>query len=477
MTSILQAMGYIQDQADAGQKKGLARLLGSAYGAAPEQRQQILGTVAQRGGADMAFEADKHFAGMEDGARKRLGQDAAVLLALPADQRAQAYPGFAAKAQQLGIPAPMQWDDKFATGLGQLATALGGAKAADTPNSVQEYLYAQNHPGFQEFLNGRQATQLTSIPVPGGMMTVQWNPRTKQMTDLQGNPVGADGSAVQMNNGPQQSDVTDVSILPGANVPEGDAGAILAAAQNPGKVFAPQGGGAPAGRIGFKPDKPADVPDSFTTLTSSEVAQAGLPAGTFAQRNNKTGEIKVGPAGVQPKSDKPLPPNALRLIKDETDAMDAAGTMNMILNRAKGRIENGSLNLSFFGNMGAKARNFTGANDESSRNYQTFISDLNRARNQSLLLNKGVQTEGDAQRAWDELLSNVNDEKLVLQRIKEIEEINARAIRLRRANVDMIRANYGADPMDFSARENAAPSAPASGGNVIRYDAQGNRIK
>jgi hypothetical protein len=90
------------------------------------------------------------------------------------------------------------------------------------------------------------------------MMTVQWNPRTKQMTDLQGNPVGADGSAVQMNNGPQQSDATDVSILPGANVPEGDAGAILAAAQNPGKVFIPQGGGAPAGRIGFKPDKPND---------------------------------------------------------------------------------------------------------------------------------------------------------------------------------------------------------------------------
>lgn len=127
MTSILQAMGYIQDQADAGQKKGLARLLGSAYGAAPEQRQQILGAVAQRGGADMAFEADKHFAGMDDTARKRLGQDASALLALPADQRAQAYPGFAAKAQQLGIPAPMQWSDSYADGLGQLATAFGGA--------------------------------------------------------------------------------------------------------------------------------------------------------------------------------------------------------------------------------------------------------------------------------------------------------------------------------------------------------------
>jgi hypothetical protein len=69
------------------------------------------------------------------------------------------------------------------------------------PNSVQEYQYAQGHPGYQQFLDGRDPTQLTSIPYTDptsgktGKLQVQWNSRTRQMTDLQGNPVYPNGSS------------------------------------------------------------------------------------------------------------------------------------------------------------------------------------------------------------------------------------------------------------------------------------------
>lgn len=239
MAGILDLMGYIQDQGDRGRAQGLAKLVGSAYTAPPEQRQQILGTVAARGGLDMAANAQTHFDKLDESARTKLGQYAVAFDALPDDQKAQAYPMFAQQAQQLGLPAPPQWDPAFAPNIQKLAQALGGGAAAQAPSSVQEYQYAQAHPGFQDFLNGRQPTQLTSIPVPGGMQTIQWNPRTKQMTDLAGNPIGQDGGGI-----------SDFRVESGADIPPGDMPAVMAAAQHPGQVFTPQG------RIGFKPDAP-----------------------------------------------------------------------------------------------------------------------------------------------------------------------------------------------------------------------------
>ena len=145
MAGIYDLMRGIQQQSDQGTQRGLAQLVGKAYGAPQEQRQQILGTVAQRGGADMAFNAEKHFGSMDENARKRLGQQAAALLALPEDMRAQAYPQFAQEAQRIGIPAPPSWTPNYAKGLNTLATAFGVKDSDGTPAQQQyaEWLLSQ----------------------------------------------------------------------------------------------------------------------------------------------------------------------------------------------------------------------------------------------------------------------------------------------------------------------------------------------
>ena len=127
MPGILDMMGYIGDQGEQGRKRGLAALVGKAYNAPQAERQQILGTVAARGEPGMAYDAQKHFEGLDDTARQKLGQYAVAFDALPDEQKSQAYPQLAAQAQALGIPAPPQWNPAFAPNIQKLAQALGGA--------------------------------------------------------------------------------------------------------------------------------------------------------------------------------------------------------------------------------------------------------------------------------------------------------------------------------------------------------------
>jgi hypothetical protein len=73
-----------------------------------------------------------------------------------------------------------------------------------------------------------------------------------------------------------------------------------------------------------------------------------------------------------------------------------------------------------------------------------------------------VQTDGDAQRAWNELLQNVTDTKLVKQRLQEIQRINARGVELQKLKVDQIRGNYSVPPLETSQYE-TQPSAVGGG--------------
>jgi hypothetical protein len=115
-----------------------------------------------------------------------------------------------------------------------------------------------------------------------------------------------------------------------------------------------------------------------------------------------------------------------------------------------------------------------GWSTEESRNFASFKSTLERLRNESLRLNTGVQTDGDAQRAWNELFQNINDTGLVQQRLKEIQAINKRGAELHRLRVDSVRGNYGAGPLDSSAYAaqppalGGAPAAPAGGGGPTK---------
>ena len=159
-------------------------------------------------------------------------------------------------------------------------------------------------------------------------------------------------------------------------------------------------------------------------------------------------DAKTGATGSLP--EKPMPVQALKLQDENLDAIASVSGINSDLSNFVKQIDSGSLNLGVIANALSGAKNFAGLSDEQSRNLQSFKSTLEKMRNTSLLLNKGVQTDGDAQRAWNELVTNINDPQVVRQRLIEIQALNARAAKLRMAKNNVLRRNYGAQEMDYS---------------------------
>jgi hypothetical protein len=176
------------------------------------------------------------------------------------------------------------------------------------------------------------------------------------------------------------------------------------------------------------------------------------------------GGAPVGPKKSGAAEQKPLPASALTLQQEDLDAIGTASAIDSDLGRFADMIESGELTLGPVRNKLGEWGNWAGQSTPNSRNLQSFNSALEKMRNDSLRLNKGVQTEGDAQRAWNELLANINDGPLVTQRLNEIRAINRRAVDLRRAKIDILRANFGHQPLDISGVTNVAPAVGISGG-------------
>lgn len=162
--------------------------------------------------------------------------------------------------------------------------------------------------------------------------------------------------------------------------------------------------------------------------------------------------------GAPAKPAKPLPVAALKMQQDSLDAIGTAGGINADLGAVLQQVESGSLQLGPVKNAVGSVRNTLGVSNENSQNLATFKATLEKLRNDSLRLNKGVQTDGDAQRAWNELLSNINDPGVVAKRLKEIRSINSRAIELHNDNLGNIRSNYGAQPIDTTKRATQKPA-------------------
>lgn len=175
-----------------------------------------------------------------------------------------------------------------------------------------------------------------------------------------------------------------------------------------------------------------------------------VPAGEAAGRH---------PAN--PKSGGQLPTSALKVQNDLLDDIGLAGSIDADLGKLVGQMTGGGLEIGPLENRISQARNFIGQSSPNSRAFSSFQSTLEKLRNDSLRLNKGVQTEGDAQRAWNELFANVNDQKNVSNRLQEIQAINRRAAGLKRLQVDTVRQNFGLEPMDVSGFTNQQPAVGA----------------
>jgi len=159
-----------------------------------------------------------------------------------------------------------------------------------------------------------------------------------------------------------------------------------------------------------------------------------------------------------------LPTPALKLQQEELDAISTSSLINKNLQKYRSAIDDKSLDLGFVSNLASRGKNVLGMSDPKSQAFANFKADMEKMRNDSLRLNKGTQTEGDAIRAWNELFENINDPQVVRSRLETIEKNNEAATEFRMKNVQSIRKNFKADPFDFS--EYVAPKGSAK--TVVR---------
>lgn len=189
---------------------------------------------------------------------------------------------------------------------------------------------------------------------------------------------------------------------------------------------------------------------TYLTLTDPDGSKALARQLTQAQidaskeRANKDRSL----ADSNDRKVKGLPAGLQKLEDDDVQAIGSTKTINGALDRVDSQIADGSLVLGPWANAVSATRNAIGASDESSTNYASFLATLEKLRNDSLRLNKGTQTEGDADRAWNELFTNIKDPKIVQQRIKEIKGYNDSAAQLNVAKINNRRKNQGLDELN-----------------------------
>ena len=150
-------------------------------------------------------------------------------------------------------------------------------------------------------------------------------------------------------------------------------------------------------------------------------------------------------AAIEAQSKAQMVPPSAPILQMEADARGAIGsidTINSEMKRYADQIRRGDLDLGLITNIENRLQLATGLSDQQARNYGSFIAGLERLRNESLRLNKGIQTEGDAVRAWNELIANVNDPKFVQQRLSEIQTLNNRAKVIRQGDLNVLYGQY-----------------------------------
>lgn len=165
--------------------------------------------------------------------------------------------------------------------------------------------------------------------------------------------------------------------------------------------------------------------------------------------------------GKTPEGTKQLSSTAMKIQDDALASLKTAENLNTRIDRQADRIAKGEIKLGPLANLISQGKNIAGMSTEDSRNFASFKADLEKMRNDSLRLNKGVQTEGDAQRAWNELFANLNDQALVAQRLQEIKGYNDQAMELQKLRIDSARQASGAGPYDFN---QLFPQTSAGGG-------------
>lgn len=279
---------------------------------------------------------------------------------------------------------------------------------------------------------------------------------------LGGNWEGANANLMAVANGPQE-----LGAVQGQNL-----------LQN---RFKEGGGGISTteqGRAGIAADA-ARAASSYASANNSNASAArtrqaaGIDAAEFGLK--RSGQWNPGgkvPGGTLGDSSKPLPVGALKELLGIEDALGGTQVLGSIIAKNRDRLDNGTLQIGPLQSLIGSVRTGLGVAGDSDVALNEWNSDLTKIVNESLRLNKGVQTEGDAQRAANELM-NARDARTVRAALGRLETFNNQAIQLQRQKQDLINSNYGrtstlGDPPAQAARSPGLPAAGAAGAQRAR---------
>tara|TARA_R110000823_G_scaffold10557_7_gene36789 strand:+ start:347 stop:1513 length:1167 start_codon:yes stop_codon:yes gene_type:complete len=159
-----------------------------------------------------------------------------------------------------------------------------------------------------------------------------------------------------------------------------------------------------------------------------------------------------------------LPVSMQKAEDADLEAVDLANNISADLAAQRGALESGKFNVGPLDKLGYTIASATGTGGEQTQAYNSYRATLEKMRNDSLRLNKGVQTEGDAVRAWNELFTALgsNDKATVANRLQEIEKMNNRAVAEAKRRIDVRRQRNGTD--DFDWQSYPAMGSPLAGG-------------
>ncbi|HHP7932709.1 TPA: hypothetical protein ACSIQJ_002245 [Acinetobacter baumannii] len=182
----------------------------------------------------------------------------------------------------------------------------------------------------------------------------------------------------------------------------------------------------------------------FETMTGTDgKAYAVYKDGRVEPLLLKTGEAftpqSKGNSGQPKLSDK-----ALQSVNEMNVQLSTATQNSNKINGLIRDVQSGRLNLSAANQLGAKARNAIGLSDENSRGVENFQTALNQAVNDVLMMAKGTQTEGDAQRAAQVIAANPpRDNAAALQALQRLAAVQNNTISVLNQNINGIYDNYG----------------------------------
>ena len=212
-----------------------------------------------------------------------------------------------------------------------------------------------------------------------------------------------------------------------------------------------------------------ELPSRLSEQVSSDgsLIYTNQPDGTVSvRRSSEYDAIMAAKKTSASKGPKALSSKAQSAEDDDFFAIDTSQSILGDIDKYVGLIRDEKLEFGFLEGITDSLQQTAGIAGEEEVNSARFNTFLEKLRNDTLRLNKGVQTEGDAKRALKEIIDNKNDTKVVKAALEELRDLNERAIELRKRNINRRRKTQNVDSFDFS--DYAAPTTESDVGFTIK---------